>query len=132
MPDMSQEDIDALNARATAGDTAATELAESQTALSAAQAATATAIASQLESTRQAHPEIPSDLIVGDSAEAIAQSVEAGAAIVEQVRAANPPPKIIPPSTNAGTPPRDEDKPPDGVRGARRITYGLEQQQKEG
>lgn len=128
MPELTDEQVSALEQRATAGEEALANLSEVQQQLETVQAGSATAHAALLETTRAANPTIPADLIAGDNADQIAASVTTGAAIVAQVQEANPPPKAAAPtapSTNAGAPPRTE-QPPDNLRGVSRIAWGIE------
>lgn len=129
MPEVTQEAIDALTERATAGDTATAELAETNERLAAVQAGSATAHAALIESTRAANPTIPPELIAGDNAQQIAASVQQGADIVAKVKEADKPAETKkPPAANAGAPPRDANtgRAPDDVTGLARIQHALD------
>ena len=93
-------------------------------ALSAANKTTVDAVAALLKVTRDAHPSIPSSLIVGDSAESIAASVTSAEATVKDVIAANPPAVA---GGSAGSPPRElgPEKPPEGLSPTSRIAWAL-------
>ncbi len=81
-------------------------------------------VAALLQSTRDANPNIPADLISGANADEIAASVTAGKATVAAVVAANPPAK---PGGGPGAPPRDlaPPGPPEGATGLQRIAWAL-------
>jgi hypothetical protein len=130
MPDIDQAELDHLNQRAEAGDTAAAALEKSQTDLAGLQGAgerADAATAALLDQTRNANPTIPPALITGDDPEAITASVQVAQATVAQVQELNPPEDKTkpPPRGNAGTPPRGQDQPPEGARGIARISHAL-------
>jgi hypothetical protein len=125
VPELTDQELADLQARAEAGNSAAAALEERTTALDAATQATAAATTALLDTTRAANPAIPADLIAGDNPADIAASVERGRALVEQVRAANPvtgTPTNIPTGSPPRTPTND---PPPGVKGIARIAHAL-------
>ena len=93
-------------------------------ALSAANKTTVDAVAALLKVTRDAHPTIPTSLIVGDTVDAIAASVTSAEATVKDVIAANPPTAA---GGGAGAPPRDVGpaKAPEGLSAVNRIAFAL-------
>ena len=131
-PEISDDDLKALQNRAEAGQQATTDLDAARGELTTAQQGTAAATAALLETTKAANPTIPADLIAGDDPAAIAASVERGKGIVEQVTSHNAAngktddTKTKLPGSQAGAPPRGDDQPPDNLRGAGRIAYALQ------
>lgn len=135
MPELTDQELTALTARAEAGDSAAAALEERGTALDIAHNdlnlaidAENTSNAALLHVTRAAHPDIPADLITGGNAADIAASVDRGQVIADQARASAADNDGQPPKTTvpAGSPPRTKTTDaPDRVRGTSRIAYAL-------
>jgi hypothetical protein len=134
MPDITDEQLAALQARAEAGDSAAAALEETQQRLQAATEAT-------LEQARAANPTIPAVLITGATADEIAASILTAQTIVTEAVTLNPPTPSTPdaavtsppsapaapvvPTNQATSPPRAPAPPPEGTRGFDRISAGI-------
>jgi len=127
MAEIDDKELEQLRAEAAAGKNAAAALEKAQADSNERMNTTMEAFR---HTTRAAHPNIPAELIAGDTPEDIAASVERGKAIVEKVTAANKPTTSSTPSVTAAAPPRTIEV-PEGITGAARIRYGLEQLKKQ-
>lgn len=114
------------DANATPNASADGTAAVSQEALDAANKSGADAVAALLQTTRDANPGIPPDLIAGDNAVDIANSVAAGQRSVAAILELNKTP-AQPAAAAAGAPPRPAGPagPPDGARGLSKIAWAL-------
>jgi hypothetical protein len=129
MPEINQEELTRLTAAAAAGETAAAALEVSAARVGELEGAgqrAQDATAALLQTTREANPNIPGDLINGEDPATIAASVEGARAIVARVSELNPtaPAGGERPPGGAGSPPRTAEVPA-GLRGLNRIAYAL-------
>jgi hypothetical protein len=122
MPELTDQELADLTARAEAGQSAAAALEQSQQDLEAARTATAAATTALRDQARAANPTLPAELIDGDTPEAIAASLDRARTIAQQVIEAT---RAATPTTPAASPPRTPETPPEGTRGIDRIRFEL-------
>jgi len=128
MPEITDEELADLRAKAAQVETLQTKVAEADAttaALSQAQADAHTATEAARAAIIVANPHIPADLIQGETIQAIEASLAAATAIsnrLAEVAAAAPkPPLGFPTGGNL----RQAAAAPEGIRGIERIRYGL-------
>jgi len=126
MPDISDEQLAALQAKADAGDSAAAALEKATADIETTRSEGVTAL---IEAQRAAHPDLPPDAIAGATIAEVNAAVTRATSIAEHVKANTPPPTQPNPAATAGqasAPVRGPAPAPEGLRALTRIRHGLE------
>lgn len=128
MPEISDDELTALRARAETGDAAAAALTQAQTDAQNARTTLQDGVARYRETIRAANPAIPPDAITGDDFAAIDSAVTTARNIFDAGQSAAAAARPAAPSVPAGGAPTRHD-PPDttGLSPAAKIRLGLTQ-----